>query len=296
MQPAQQLYQWLIAPIASELEAAEIDTLLFSMDAGLRTIPMPVLHDGEQFLIENYSLSMIPTFSLMNSNYQPMTNPQILAMGASEFTELNPLPAVPVELSTIAQEVGGQVFLNQQFTLENLIQERQRYPYEIIHLGTHADFKSGGQSNSYVQLWNEKLTLAQMQQMNWDNPPVELLVLSACRTAVGDNQAELGFAGLAVASGVKTALGSVWQVSDQGTLALMTEFYNQLGETQIKAEALREAQLSMLRGNVVIEGGQLRGSGTGGGVLLPPQLAELGQVDLSHPYYWSGFMMIGSPW
>ena len=297
LQPAQQLYQWLIAPIASELEAAEIDTLLFSMDAGLRTIPMPVLHDGEQFLIENYSLSMIPTFSLMNSNYQPMTNPQILAMGASEFTELNPLPAVPIELSTIAQEVGsGKVFLNQEFTLENLIQERQRYPYEIIHLGTHADFKSGGPSNSYVQLWNEKLTLAQMQQMNWDNPPVELLVLSACRTAVGDNQAELGFAGLAVASGVKSALGSVWQVSDQGTLALMTEFYNQLSQTQIKAEALREAQLSMLRGNVVIEGGQLRGSGTGGGVLLPPQLAELGQVDLSHPYYWSGFMMIGSPW
>ncbi|MFP4413548.1 CHAT domain-containing protein [Coleofasciculus sp.] len=296
LQPAQQLYQWLIAPIASELEAAEIDTLLFSMDAGLRTIPMPVLHDGEQFLIENYSLSMIPTFSLMNSNYQPLTNPRILAMGASEFTELNPLPAVPVELSTIAQEVGGQVFLNQEFTLENLIQERQRYPYEIIHLGTHADFKSGGPSNSYVQLWNDKLTLDQMQQMNWDNPPVELLVLSACRTAVGDNQAELGFAGLAVASGVKSALGSVWQVSDQGTLALMTELYNQLGQTPIKAEALREAQLSMLRGNVVIEGGQLRGSGTRGGVSLPPQLAELGQVDLSHPYYWSGFMMIGSPW
>lgn len=297
LKPAQQLYQWLIAPIASELEAAEINTLLFSMDAGLRTIPMPVLHDGQQFLIENYSLSMIPTFSLMNSNYQPMTNPQILAMGASEFAELNPLPAVPVELSTIAQQVGsGQVFLNQEFTLENLIQERQRYPYEIIHLGTHADFKSGGPSNSYVQLWNDKLTLDQMQQMNWDNPPVELLVLSACRTAVGDNQAELGFAGLAVASGVKSALGSVWQVSDQGTLALMTEFYNQLGQTQIKAEALREAQLSMLRGNVVIEEGQLRGSGTQSGVSLPPQLAELGQVDLSHPYYWSGFMMIGSPW
>jgi len=297
LKPAQQLYQWLIAPISSELEAAEIDTLLFSMDAGLRTIPMPVLHDGEQFLIENYSLSMIPTFSLMNSNYQPMENPQILAMGASEFTELNPLPAVPVELSTIAEQVGsGEVFLNQEFTLENLIQERQRYPYEIIHLGTHADFKAGGPSNSYVQLWNDKLTLAQMQQMNWDNPPVELLVLSACRTAVGDNQAELGFAGLAVASGVKSALGSVWQVSDQGTLALMTELYNQLGQTPIKAEALREAQLSMLRGNVVIEGGQLRGSGTREGVSLPPQLAELGQVDLSHPYYWSGFMMIGSPW
>ncbi|MEQ9625697.1 CHAT domain-containing protein [Coleofasciculus chthonoplastes] len=297
LKPAQQLYQWLIAPIASELEAAEIDTLLFSMDAGLRTIPMPVLHDGQQFLIENYSLSMIPTFSLMNSNYQALENPRILAMGASEFTELNPLPAVPVELSTIAQEVGsGEVFLNQEFTLENLIQARQRYPYEIIHLGTHADFKSGGPSNSYVQLWNDKLTLDQMQQMNWDNPPVELLVLSACRTAVGDNQAELGFAGLAVASGVKSALGSVWQVSDQGTLALMTELYNQLGQTPIKAEALREAQLSMLRGNVVIEGGQLRGSGTRGGVSLPPQLAELGQVDLSHPYYWSGFMMIGSPW
>ncbi|MEQ9553751.1 MAG: CHAT domain-containing protein [Coleofasciculus sp. G3-WIS-01] len=80
-----------------------------------------------------------------------------------------------------------------------------------------------------------------MRQLDWDNPAVELLVLSACRTAIGSKEAELGFTGLAVASGVKTALGSIWQVDDAGTLALMSEFYTHLGETAIKAEALRQA-------------------------------------------------------
>ena len=67
-----------------------------------------------------------------------------------------------------------------------------------------------------------------IREMEWDTPRVELLVLSACRTALGDEQAELGFGGLAVASGVKSALASLWYVSDQGTLGLMTEFYSQL--------------------------------------------------------------------
>jgi len=298
LKPAQNLYHWLIKPIASELEAANIDTLLFSLDGGLRTVPLAALHDGENFLIETYSLSLIPTFSLMNTDYQHKPDAKILAMGASEFTDLNPLPAVPVELSTITQQIGaGEMFLNQEFTQENLIQQRQNYPYKIIHLGTHGDFKPGDASHSYVQLWDDQLDLTEMRQLNWDNPPVELLVLSACRTAIGSKEAELGFAGLAVASGVKTALGSIWQVSDAGTLALMSEFYTHLGETKIKAEALRQAQLAMLRGNVVIENGQVRGEGLPEGIVLPPELAEtLNNVDLSNPYYWSAFTLIGSPW
>ncbi|MEQ9481495.1 CHAT domain-containing protein, partial [Coleofasciculus sp. F4-SAH-05] len=298
LQPAQNLYNWLIKPIANELADANIDTLLFSLDGGLRTVPLAALHDGENFLIETYSLSLIPTFSLMNTDYQPIPDAKILAMGASEFEELNPLPAVPVELSTITQQMGtGEVFLNQEFTKQNLIQQRQVTPYQIIHLGTHGNFNEGDASHSYVQLWDDKLDLTEMRQLNWDNPPVELLVLSACRTAIGSKDAELGFAGLAVASGVKTALGSIWQVSDGGTLVLMSEFYTHLGETQIKAEALRQAQLSMLRGDVVIEGGQLRGEGVPDNLMLPPELAEtLDKVDLSNPYYWSAFTLIGSPW
>ncbi|NEN92710.1 MAG: CHAT domain-containing protein, partial [Okeania sp. SIO3H1] len=116
------------------------------------------------------------------------------------------------------------------------------------------------------------------------------------RTAIGDRNAELGFAGLAVAAGVKSALASVWYVNDEGTLGLMTEFYTHLSDTKIKAEALRQAQLAMLRGKVVIAEGELRGSGTRGVVTLPPVLENIENYNLSHPYYWAGFTMVGSPW
>ncbi|MDY7005094.1 MAG: CHAT domain-containing protein, partial [Cyanobacteriota bacterium] len=295
---AKKLYNWLIRPISAELEAANIDTLLFSMDEGLRTLPVAALHDGQQFLVEKYSLSLIPSISLMDTNYRPIQDTRVLAMGASEFTAQNSLPAVPVELETISQQLWqGSQFLNQDFTRNNLLTQRQNYPYPIIHLATHAEFRPGAVSNSYIQLWgNQKLKLDQIRELGWNDPPVELLVLSACRTAIGDKNAELGFAGLAVAAGAKSALASVWYVSDEGTLGLMTEFYTQLNNAKIKAEALRQAQLAMLRGEVVIAEGQLRGTAARGAVVLPSELGKFENQNLSHPYYWAGFMMIGSPW
>ena len=139
-----------------------------------------------------------------------------------------------------------------------------------------------------------KLHLDQLRQLGWNNPPVELLVLSACRTALGDEQAELGFAGLSVLAGVKSSLASLWYVSDQGTLGLMTEFYQQLNSAPINAEALRQTQLALLKGQVRLEGGKLRTPGIE--VPLPPELALLGNQTLEHPYYWAAFTMIGNPW
>ena len=125
---------------------------------------------------------------------------------------------------------------------------------------------------------------------------MELLVLSACQTAVGNKEAELGFAGFAVATGVKSVLASLWLVSDEGTLGLMTEFYAHLNKSKIKSEALRQAQLAMLRGEVVIVEGQLKGTGSYGSVVLPSELRKFENKNLSHPYYWAGFTMVGSPW
>ncbi|MDE5119780.1 MAG: CHAT domain-containing protein, partial [Trichodesmium sp. St19_bin1] len=248
--PAQKLYDWFIAPISVELEAANIDTLLFSMSEGLRTLPIAALHDGEQFLIEKYSLSLIPSISLMDTNYRQLQGTKVLAMGASEFIEERALPAVSVELDTISQQLWeGSKFLNEEFTYNNLLHERKNYPYPIIHLATHANFQPGQPSNSYIQLWGtEKVTLDQVRELGWSQPTVDLLILSACRTALGDKNAELGFGGLAVAAGVKSALASLWYVSDEGTLGLMTEFYTHLNDVNTKAEGLRQAQLAMLRG------------------------------------------------
>ena len=293
--PAQQLYQLLIAPIEPTLQERGIQNLGFIVDAGLRSIPLATLHDGKQFLIEKYSIGLIPSLSLSDTRYRDIKDFQILAMGAAQFTDANPLPAVPTELAIITGKLWqGKSFLNQEFTLENLKAQRQEQPFGIIHLATHGEFKPGQPDNSYIHLWDTKLRLDQLRELRWYDPPVELLVLSACRTAVGDEQAELGFAGLAVQAGVKSALGSLWYVSDEGTLGLMSEFYRQLQNASIKSEALRQTQLGMIQRKVRLEAGELHGSGEN--LTLPPELAQLGDKNLSHPYYWSAFTMIGSPW
>ncbi|MDF0551575.1 CHAT domain-containing protein [Kamptonema sp. UHCC 0994] len=299
---AQQLYKWLISPLEETLETDGINTLLFSMDAGLRSLPLAALHDGKQFLIEKYSLSLIPNLSLTDTRYQSLQNASVLAMGASQFKDLSPLPAVPLELSTIVGNLWpGKSFLNEEFTLENLKLQRQQQPYQIIHLATHGEFNPGAAGNSYIQLWDTKLHLDQLRQLGWNNPPVELLVLSSCRTALGDEETELGFAGLAFQAGVKSALASLWYVSDRGTLALMSEFYQQLKTAKIKAEALRQAQIAMIKGQVRIDSGILSRISSSdiasrGNVTLPPELMGPDNPNLTHPYYWSAFMMIGSPW
>jgi len=293
--PGKQLYDWLVAPMDNELQALGIENVNFLVDYGLRSIPMAALYDGQQFLIENYSVGLMPSLSLINPNYAPLENLDVLAMGAAQFTDQKPLPAVPVELSAITKSLWqGKSFLNDTFTLDNLKAQRQQQPFGIVHLATHANFQSGEPSNSYIQLWDRKLRLNQLPQLDWNNPPVELLVLSACRTALGNEEAELGFAGLAVKAGAKSAVGSLWYVSDEGTLGLMTQLYQTFKQAPIKAEALRQTQLAMLQGKVYIKGGQLIAGDKS--VSLPPELARLGDGNFEHPYYWSAFTMIGSPW
>jgi filamentous hemagglutinin family protein len=314
---AKQLYQWLVEPLEAELQAKKIDTLVFSMDGGLRSIPMAALYDGKNFLVEKYSIGLIPSINLTDTRYGDVKTTEVLAMGASKFTEQDPLPAVPTELSTLVGKQNlaaenrellpanqffsqglwtGKSFLNQGFTLANLKAQREQTPFGVIHLATHGEFNLGTPRNSYIQLSDSKLRLDQLRQMGWNNPPVELLVLSACRTALGNEDAEFGFGGLAVAAGVKSAIASLWYVSDEGTLGLITEFYQQLKTAPIKAEALRQAQMAMIKGQVRLEGGQLQGIGQGSSIPLPPELAEVGDKEFSHPYYWSAFTMIGSPW
>lgn len=291
---SQQLYQWAISPIESDLKAQQIDTLMFCVGVGLRTLPLAALHDGRQFLVEKYSIGRIPAFKLTDTLYANIKKAPVLAMGASEFSNQNSLPAVPVELSVITQnQRQSKSFLNQAFTLANLQNQLQKQPFRIIHLATHANFQSGAPSNSYVQFWNTRLQLNQIRRLGWYKIPVELLVLSACETAIGDREAELGFAGLAVQAGVKSALASLWFVSDEGTLALMSEFYRDLRTAPIKAEALRQAQIAMIKGQVRLEKGQLHTPR--GNIKLPPELAQ-GNRSLSHPYYWSAFTVVGSPW
>jgi CHAT domain-containing protein len=292
---AQKMYQWLVAPIEPDLQQLHINNLAYIMDAGLRSIPLAALHDGKQFIIERYSVGLMPSLSLTDTRYSDVRNSSVLAMGIEKFADKSPLPSVPVELSVITGQLwSGKSFLNDRFTLSNLQAARDSQPFGIIHLATHAQYLPGAPEKSYLQLWDTQLRLAQLRQMGLNKPPVELLVLSACRTALGDEQNELGFAGLAAQAGAKTVLASLWYVSDEGTLGLMTEFYEQLKQVPMKAEALRLAQLAMLRGEVRLEGGFLVTNQ--GSFRLPPDLAALGDIDLTRPSYWSAFTLIGHPW
>ncbi|MEM9538862.1 MAG: CHAT domain-containing protein [Cyanobacteria bacterium P01_E01_bin.42] len=292
---ARQMYGWLLEPLEPALQNAKIQSLIYILDTGLRTLPLAALHDGNDFAIARYSLSISPSLSFLDLRPPNLTNADILAMGAERFVEQDPLPAVPVELATITERFWpGDIYLNQEFTRTNLIEAQDDAPYGIVHLSTHADIRPGKPSESYIQLWDDRLALDELSQVGFNSAAIELLVLSACRTAVNSPEAELGFAGLTVASGVRSAIGSLWYVSDVGTLGLMTNFYERLRESSLKAEALQQAQLSLMRGDTRIEGGELIVRGER--FPLTPELRELGDRIFTHPYYWSGFTLIGNPW
>jgi len=150
-----------------------------------------------------------------------------------------------------------------------LEQKVKEYPYQIVHLATHGEFSSSAEG-TFVLTWNEKLTVEQLNHLLRSDKkqinPIELLVLSACRTAFGDNRASLGLAGMAVRSGARSTIASLWDVDDQATAELMAKFYQELTNSQnTKSEALRRAQLAILKND-----------------------------KFAHPYYWAAFVLIGN--
>jgi CHAT domain-containing protein len=292
--PAQQFDRWLIQPVAADLKANKIDTILFCLGTGLRGLPLAALHDGRQFLVERYNLAIIPAFNLLESRSTALKGLKVLAMGADKFTNNPNLPAVPLELATITQQGfwQGNVFLNEAFTLKQFQQTRSQTPYGIVHLATHADISAKSVKDSYIQFWDRRLQLDRVRDLRLDKPAVQLLVLSACRTALGTPNAELGFAGLAVQSGAKSVLASLWAVDDVGTLVLMSDFYQRLKTAPVKSNALRSTQVAMLKGNLTLENSRIRRVRGN----LPAELQPFQGRDLSHPYYWAAFTTIGNPW
>ncbi|MEO1395510.1 MAG: CHAT domain-containing protein [Cyanobacteria bacterium J06634_5] len=300
--PAQQLYDWIIRPIAPVLQEANVGSLGFVMDTGLRTLPIATLHNGDHYLVEDYSLGLLPSFSLTNFGEADSLNErgrfqdlQVLAMGASAFTNQAALPAVEAEVALIEQQLQGDAFLNEEFVLENLQAQLQQKNYDVLHLATHAVFESGDLNNSYIQLWDDELALNQVDSLQLSKADISLIILSACNTALGDRASEYGFAGFTVNAGADSALASLWPVNDEGTLGFMSQFYEQLGESSMLANSLRQAQISLLKGDVGITDGVVY-SAENDAIATIPTLQESGQWDFSHPFYWSAFTMIGNPW
>jgi CHAT domain-containing protein len=260
---AKQVYQWLIQPVEQDLAKSELKTLVFVLDGPLLNLPMAVLHDGKEFLIEKYAIAYTPGLNLLDS--KPLARGKISALkaGLSERREITlsssttplvfaALPFVKQELETIQSNVAGQLLLNQDFTTATIQKEINSIPFPVVHLATHGQFSSN-EKDTFILTWDDRLNVNQLNTLlrsreEIGRNPIELLVLSACQTAAGDKRAALGLAGVAVRAGARSTLATLWLVSDEGTAELMTRFYQELTNPTIsKAEALRRAQVALLK-------------------------------------------------
>ena len=245
------IYTWLMQPLMQDLQARKPQTVVFVLDGMLQTIPMSVLYDGKQYLIEKYAIALTPGLRLLN----PQTDPRplsFLAGGISQYLKIAeqgfaPLVNVDQELA-IASQSENPVLINQEFTPSNLSQQLDLTSASVVHLATHGQFRPNPQQ-TFLLMWHKLLTIREFSSMiqNRDQTyrnPVKLLVLSACDTAMGDRRAALGLAGIAVRSGALSTLATLWQINDDSTMELMKHFYQHL-KHHSKSEALRQAQLEL---------------------------------------------------
>jgi CHAT domain-containing protein len=268
--PARQIYQWLIKPLENELEQAGVETLVIIPDGALRTIPLAALHDGRGFLLRRYAVATAPALKLTApKELAPAARRRALLAGISVSVQDYPaLPAVDGEIAAIAKLQRTKTLLNSAFRVSPFQQELSTGPYSVVHIASHGEFGSNP-SDTFILTFDGKLTLDMLEravkQSGFGENSLELLVLSACRTATGDDRAALGLGGIAVKAGAKTAVASLWAVDDEATSILIQEFYGRLGAGETKAQALRNAQIDL------IESGRFR-----------------------HPAYWAAFIMIGN--
>ncbi|MBW4560259.1 MAG: CHAT domain-containing protein [Mojavia pulchra JT2-VF2] len=291
-QTASQLYNWLIKPIEQDLKLSGAKTLIYAPDEQLRYIPLAALYDGQQWLVERFSVNHITAASLTDFNTPPESKLRVLAgaftTGSYEVNVGNQrlafsgLPFAGKEVENLAATVPQtkQLF-NDDFSPQATIPQMD--DYTIVHLATHAAFVVGEPEQSFILFGNgDRINLKEVA--TWSLPNVDLVVLSACETGLGGNLGNgeeiLGFGYQMQKTGAKAAIASLWSVDDGGTEALMNAFYSQLTPGQsTKTEALRQAQIALIRGNSQVKSNN-----------VPVATGN----RLSHPYYWAPFILIGN--
>jgi len=270
--PAQTLYEWLVSPYAKELALQHIDTIVFVPDGPLRTIPMAALHDGKKFLAETYGLVVTPGLAMVDPKPLSQEDQNVLLAGLSEARHnLAALPSVPAELEALSELYGVEPLLNKNFTRSRIEQEMAEAHPSIVHIASHAVF-TGDAKTSKIYTYDSHISMDGLSDLvgvaKFREDPLEMLVLSACETAAGDDRAALGLAGVAIRAGARSALGSLWPIADEATSELIAIFYQELKNSKVsKAIALKKAQSSLI---------------------------EDSRSNRNHPYYWSPFLLIGN--
>ncbi|MEK7991031.1 MAG: CHAT domain-containing protein [Thiotrichaceae bacterium] len=271
--PAQTLYQWLIKPLEQDFKARGIDTLVVIPEGILRTMPYAALHNGSQFLVEDYAIAILPSLCLSKDFKRGQYN-SILLSGLSEAVQgFDSIPCAAYELQEIQKIYNaGAPLINKDFIVSKLQKEIKQIDYSVLHIASHGQFRAN-LSDTFILTYDDKLSMNKLEKliqfMRLQGNEVNLLTLSACETAVGNDRAALGLAGVAIKAGVKSAFASLWQVDDVATPAVVIEFYKQLKNQDVSmAKALQNAQ---------------------------KQILNRSDYKLyQHPYYWSAFLLIGN--
>ena len=271
LRPAVYLDAQLIKPVEPLLEEYDIQTLVFVPDGALRTIPIAALHDGTYFVAERFAVATSLGLNLLDTRPLAERKVDVLLGGLSESVAGAPaLPAVETEIDTLSDVLGARrVLMNQDFVKPELGEALGRTPFNVIHLATHGEFASNPE-DSYLLTYDGRLNMNELAELvrlsQFRDEPVEILTLSACKTAAGDDRSALGLAGLAVKTGARSALAALWEVDDAATARLMPGFYQNLLEPGVnKAEALRLAQREIMSDRATV-----------------------------HPFYWAPFLLIGN--
>jgi CHAT domain-containing protein/tetratricopeptide (TPR) repeat protein len=251
---SEQVYRWLLEPLETQLKADE--TLVFVLDDELRNIPMTALYDGQQYLIEKHPVVIQPGLQLLDP--KPINRPvNALSAGLVEPPEefrqqFALLLNVPQELQKIQDIIiNSEQLLNEEFNRHNLEKTMSSQAFQVIHLATHGQFSSQAEK-TFILASDGPINIKQMDEFfrSWEENKtniIDLLVLSACETAPGDNRAVLGLAGMAVRAGARSTIASLWSLNDQSATEFMGHFYEQLIQGKSRAEALRQAQLAFLK-------------------------------------------------
>ncbi len=191
------------------------------------------------------------------------------AAGTPDAVAALSLPGVRAEFGDIAGLMPSETLMDEGFRLDRFVTELGTGSFRVVHIASHGFF-GGNPEENFILTYDKRLDMGTIAEMlrpkELSQAPVELLVLSACQTAEGDDLTPLGLAGIALQSGARGAIGSLWPVDDAATQVLMRRFYENLRDPGAsKGQALRAAQLTLLQAPA-----------------------------WRHPYYWAPFILVGN--
>lgn len=295
---ARELYDLLLRPLEKVLTEHEIETIVVVPDGPLRLVPMGALHDGERFAIERFAIAIAPGLTITSAIQRGNEGGRLLLAGISELgpvveklpkqfveefvteaatgqtrsAELKgklALPSVKEEIETLKRGTLNHALLDSEFTVDRFRRQVTSGDYSIVHIASHAVFSHSAQT-SFIMAYDDILTIDDLEKLlraeALQVSPIEMITLSACQTAEGDDRAPLGLAGAVLKARAGSALGSLWPVADEATKAFMIRFYELFSRDRLsKTKAVQRAQVDLIE-----------------------------NPSFQHPYFWAPFILVGS--